>query len=138
MIMRGLQLSLLAIFSVFSFYYAVSSQVVDRFIWPKLPDANFVKGRAATKNDVDSRRAVFAYIIDGKVKGKPLKITVPQYGIVNKVSESRTIRVIVVQAELVNEHDLVGYVEVKSGKRGISLLKHVKLLGDNRKKLNKK
>ena len=98
--------------------------------WPKLPTEGFISGKPATKADVDADRAVFAYV-NGKGKSTPLTITIPQYAFMKKKGQDKKIRIIVVQAEKVNGMNVVGYINIKTGKRAITLLKHVKLLGQS-------
>ncbi len=102
-------------------------------IWPPLPDSGFIKGRAATKADVDQRNAVFAFIKDDE-KSTPLNIPIPQYGLLTTPGSKKTTPVIIIQAEKVRGMDMVGYVNLKNNKRAVTLLKKVKLLGKELKK----
>lgn len=65
--------------------------------WPPLPEEGFISGRAATSQDVMSKRAAFSAQNEGEVIGKPLDIVIPQYAY--HLTESGRIPVIIIQAE---------------------------------------
>lgn len=77
--------------------------------WPELPSSGFISGRATSKEDVNKGNAVFvASDNDGKVIGKPLQITIPQYAYWTSGAGKR-MAVIVVQAEEANGTQMFGF-----------------------------
>ena len=133
---KVLILGLLFIFNPSSFSNAIadkSSNLVASFSWPKLPDKGFIKGRAATKSDVDKRNAVFAYVHD-KNKSTPIDIHLPQYALVKHTTTNKMIPVIVLQAEKVQGTDMIGYLDLSTNKRAVTVRNRVKFLGTKIKK----
>ena len=99
-----------------------------KFSWPELPSSGFIKGRVATKADVDKRNAVFAYL-NGKKKSTPINITLPQYALVKHHKTNKMIPVIVLQAEVVQGTEMIGYLDLSTKKRAVTVRNRVKFLG---------
>ncbi|VAW81099.1 hypothetical protein MNBD_GAMMA12-3433 [hydrothermal vent metagenome] len=97
--------------------------------WPALPMTGFIKGRVATKKDVDKRIAVFAYL-NGKTKSMPIDIEVPQYGLIKNHKTKKILRVIILQAELIQGQEWIGYVDITTRLRAVIRRKQIKLLGN--------
>ncbi len=100
-----------------------------KFSWPSLPATGFIKGRAATKADVDKRQAVFAYL-NGKTKSTPIDIQLPQYGLIKNQQTNKMIPVIVLQAEVVQGQEMIGYIVIANNLRAVTTRKNIKLLGN--------
>ncbi len=100
-----------------------------KYRWPALPVTGFIKGRVATKKDVDKRIAVFAYL-NGKTKSMPINIAVPQYGLIKNSKTNKIFRVIILQAELIQGQEWIGYVDIATRLRAVIRRKQIKLLGN--------
>ena len=97
-------------------------------MWPELPKKGFVSGRPATPDDIDTGNAVFVLEAAGKVIGKPLDITIPQYAYhVDKKTGKRTPGIII-QAEQAQGNKIVG-MRTLSGTEIAGLLREYELLG---------
>ena len=104
------------------------------FVWPKLPDSCFVKGRPAAEDDVRKGCAVFVVKEGGRPAGKPLNIEVPQYAIHVDEDTGKQTPVILIQAEENAGLQVVGYKEVGTGVFAAALLRELRLLGAKRPK----
>lgn len=125
--------SAVLMFVMFVFSSTSAADPAGKVAWPPLPKKGFITGKPATKADVEARRAVFAYI-HKSVKAVPIKMTLPQYGILNVPKTSISIRVIVLQGEKINGRSWLGYIDIKTGKRAVALIENIRLLGQNIKK----
>jgi len=96
-------------------------------VWPPLPTAGFVTGRAATDKDVVEGNAVFALRAYGIPFGKPLDIAIPQYAYLIKKGEP-PLPVIVVQAEEGKGIKIFGFRDL-NGKAATARESELKLLG---------
>src|SRR5512133_3565406 len=94
--------------------------------WPLLPKKEFLSGRAATKADVNSGRAAFVAMLDGKPVGKPLPIKIPQYAF--HLDNGKKIPVIIIQAEQMDDKKYVG-ARLLSGGELVGFLNEFVLLG---------
>ena len=97
--------------------------------WPPLPTRGFIKGRAATKKDVEDGNAVFVAAIAGKGIGIPINIDIPQFGIWNDSESGRKIKVIVLQAEKAQKRDLIGFMNIETGEFRAGLKEEFQFLG---------
>jgi hypothetical protein len=93
--------------------------------WPPLPSKAFIKGRAATKADVDRGRAVFILDDGGKIVGRPIEMTIPQYG----YFKDDRVFVIVIQAEKAPDGRRFIGAKTFDGKTMVGLLDGLELLG---------
>jgi len=116
------------LFNPLTFSNTVADKASKTKAWPSLPVAGFIKGRVATKADVDKRHAVFAYL-NGKTKSTPINIQVPQYGVIKNLKTNKMVRVIVLQAEVVQGREWIGYVDISTKLRAVITRKRIKLLG---------
>ncbi len=98
-------------------------------MWPPLPATGFIKGRAATKQDVNSGDAAFFLESNGKPEGRPLNIDIPQYALLRDETTGADVPVIIVQAETNGVSDIVGCIAVGNHTLHIATLKEVSLLG---------
>jgi len=120
----------IVLFNPLTFSNTTADKVKGKFAWPSLPSTGFIKGRVATKSDVDKRHAVFAYV-NGKNKSTPINdIQVPQYGLVKHHDSKKLVPVIVLQAEVVQGTPMIGYLNLSTKKRAVTVRKSVKLLGN--------
>jgi hypothetical protein len=94
--------------------------------WPPLPEEGFITGRAATPEDVEAGRAVFALGDGESIIGNPIDITIPQY--VWQRDGRRRSPGILVQAEETKGHRIVG-VRLLNGEDVAGLLRDLELLG---------
>jgi len=94
--------------------------------WPPLPKKEFLSGRAATKADVDSGRAAFVAMLDGKPVGKPLKIKLPQYAF--HLDNGKKTPVILIQAEQMGDKMYAG-ARLLDGGELVGFLDEFELLG---------
>src|SRR5512133_2753078 len=94
--------------------------------WPPLPKKEFLSGRAATKVDVESGRAAFVAMLDGKPVGKPLQIKIPQYAF--HLDGGKKTPVIIIQAEQMDDKKYAG-ARLLSGGELVGFLNEFVLLG---------
>jgi len=106
-----------------------------QLLWPPLPVTGFIKGRAATTDDVASGAAAFALQSKGKADGRPLDIEIPQYALLRDDKTGRDIPVIIIQAETNGAMEVVGCIGIFDKVVRIATLKEVKLLGTDVHKL---
>ena len=99
--------------------------------WPALPAADFTKGRAATRDDVDEGRAVFVGEVNGMMIGVPIDITIPQYAYLNRDGKKQA--VIVIQAEQVQNEKIIG-AKLLNGQDIAGFMKNFELLGNHQPK----
>jgi len=111
----------------------LNASPLDISSWPKLPTHKYIKGKSALKIDVDEKRAVFAYL-RAATSSTPINILIPQYGLLKTSQSDKQLRIIVIQAESFNGMNMLGYIDIQTGIRAITLMKNVKLLGDMSKK----
>ena len=95
--------------------------------WPALPAADFIKGRAATRNDVDEGRAVFVGEVNNIMIGSPIDITIPQYAYLNRDGKKQA--VIVIQAEQVQNEKIIG-AKLLNGQDIAGFMQDFELLGN--------
>ncbi len=98
--------------------------------WPDLSDFDFVAGRAATKADIEDRRAVFLLQSDDVSAGIPLEIEIPQYAYHTNSETNERTAVVVVQAEELDGKKYVGAVTIGSRKRLLGYLWEFYLFGE--------
>ena len=67
--------------------------------WPPLPKKGFVKGRAASFEDVELGNAGFYFKIEGRIIGVPLDIAIPQYAIHRNSETGEQTPGIIIQGE---------------------------------------
>jgi hypothetical protein len=97
-------------------------------MWPELPKEGFISGRPATRDDIDNGNAVFVLEAAGKVIGKPLDLTIPQYAYhIDKKTGKRTPGIII-QAEQAQGNKIVG-MRTFHGAEIAGLLGEYELLG---------
>jgi len=95
--------------------------------WPPLPATGFIAGKAATQQDVESGKAVFAMESDGNAVAKPLRLAIPQYAY--HLESGRKVPVIVVQAETNGDVSLIGFLSIRTNSYGVGLMEEFELLG---------
>ena len=95
--------------------------------WPALPAADFTKGRAATRDDVDEGRAVFVGEVNNIMVGSPIDITIPQYAYLNRDGKKQA--VIVIQAEQVQNEKIIG-AKMLNGQDTAGFMQDFELLGN--------
>ncbi|MBC7756536.1 MAG: hypothetical protein H7Z20_07855 [Bdellovibrio sp.] len=95
--------------------------------WPALPAADFTKGRAATRDDVDEGRAVFVGEANNIMIGSPIDITIPQYAYLNR--DGKKLAVIVIQAEQVQNEKIIG-AKMLNGQDIAGFMQDFELLGN--------
>ena len=97
--------------------------------WGELPQSGYIKDRFATLEDMD-KSSVF--VLEG-APGHSLNkdIEIPQFAYHNDKKWYGTNKVpcIIVQAEMFNDSTVIGYIEIKSGKKGAGLSMEFELLG---------
>jgi hypothetical protein len=98
--------------------------------WPELSDFDFVAGRAATKADIEERRAVFLLQSDDVSAGIPLEIEIPQYAYHTNSKTNERTAVVVVQAEELDGKKYVGAVTIGSRRRLLGHLWEFYLFGE--------
>jgi hypothetical protein len=97
--------------------------------WPALPKHGFIAGRAATQQDVTDGNALFVAEVGGRLVGRPLPITVPQYAFhIDQTTGART-RVIVLQAERAGSLEMIGYHAPDTNTYGVGTAPEFELLG---------
>lgn len=99
--------------------------------WPALPAADFTKGRAATRDDVDEGRAVFVGEVNGMIIGVPLDITIPQYAYL--IRDGKKQAVIVIQAEQIQNDKIIG-AKLLNGLDIAGFMQDFELLGNQQLK----
>ena len=99
------------------------AQVVS---WPQLPSSGFVRGKAASKADVESGQAVFVAAIGDTVIGRPLPIQIPQYAWSKSAGKNQP--AIIIQAEEANGQKLIG-ARLLNGEYIAGFLTDFELLG---------
>ena len=99
--------------------------------WPALPAADFTKGRAATRDDVDEGRAVFVGEVNGMIIGVPLDITIPQYAYL--IRDGKKQAVIVIQAEQIQNDKIIG-AKLLNGQDIAGFMQDFELLGNQQLK----
>ena len=99
--------------------------------WPALPAADFTKGRAATRDDVDEGRAVFVGEVNGMMIGVPIDITIPQYAYLNRDGKKQA--VIVIQAEQIQNDKIIG-AKLLNGQDIAGFMQDFELLGNQQLK----
>jgi len=105
-------------------------------VWPELPTSGFIRGRAATKEDVTAGVAAFHLASkDDTPEGRPLPIEVPQYAFHHDESTGIDTPVIIIQAETNGDMSVIGYVEAKAAVIGVGTLPEFRLLGTDRSTL---
>lgn len=109
---------------------------MNEFIWLKLPESGFVKGRLATREDYYLGNASFfsVPVEDPNIPATDIKI--PQYALYRK---KRWLKVpcIIIQAEGKNKNYLIGYKNLLNGENDVGWIDEFELLGDNVKPKNK-
>ena len=97
-------------------------------MWPDLPNTGFMRGRAATEEDVRDGNAVFVLRSNDELIGEPLPIDIPQFAV--HVDEETGARVpcILMQAERAGPQEIAG-VRYLHGGVGAGLLREFVLLG---------
>ncbi len=99
--------------------------------WPALPAADFTKGRAATRDDVDEGRAVFVGEVNGMIIGVPIDITIPQYAYL--IRDGKKQAVIVIQAEQIQNDKIIG-AKLLNGQDIAGFMQDFELLGNQQLK----
>ena len=99
--------------------------------WPALPAADFTKGRAATRDDVDEGRAVFVGEVNGMMIGVPIDITIPQYAYL--IRDGKKQAVIVIQAEQIQNDKIIG-AKLLNGQDIAGFMQDFELLGNQQLK----
>ena len=118
-------------FILFVFFISIlSANSENKSAWPPLAEIGHIKGKVATKDDVNADKAVFAYT-KANSRSTPIDITIPQYALLKTEKANKNSRIIVIQAEIVNGLNMLGYINILTGKKAIALMKQVKLLGQN-------
>jgi hypothetical protein len=100
--------------------------------WPPLPTKGFIRGRPATLEDVSAGNAIFVAAHFGKLTGEPINISIPQYAEWTSPKSNHVKKVVVVQAERAQDFDLVGFIDVATGKLVTAKLDEISLLGTRR------
>ena len=101
----------------------------DTIPWPALPKKGFVKGRAATFEDVEQGNAAFYFNVEGKISGAPLDIAIPQYAMhINKETGERTPGIII-QAENFGDFVMIGMRRIDNWDTVIGSMGDFQLLG---------
>ena len=95
--------------------------------WPALPAADFTRGRAATRDDVDEGRAVFVGEANNIMIGSPIDITIPQYAYLNRDGKKQA--VIVIKAEQVQNEKIIG-AKLLNGQDIAGFMQDFELLGN--------
>jgi|HubBroStandDraft_4_1064222.scaffolds.fasta_scaffold25031_2 hypothetical protein len=106
------------------------------FAWPPLPNTGFVRGRAATNDDVRTGAVAFVLAANGKPIGRPLDIAIPQYALWHDVRTGTDTPVIIIQAETNGTIDVVGCMGIADHAVRVALLKEFTLLGTDVHKLS--
>jgi hypothetical protein len=83
----------------------------------------------ATLRDAQEGNAVFVAESGGRALSTPLDIDVPQYAFLDEARTGRKTRVIVIQAERAAGTDTIGYLDLATGKKGVTTLAEIRLLG---------
>jgi hypothetical protein len=109
---------------VLSFFGATAS--AQQIAWPSLPTTGYVKGKAATKDDVAAGKAVFVAARGEVVIGKPIPIQVPQYAW--STADGKKEPAIIIQAEEAGGQKLIG-ARLLSGGLVAGLIIDFELLG---------
>jgi|SRR5688572_25078674 len=105
-------------------------------VWPELPTSGFIRGRAATKEDVTTGVAAFHLASkDDTPEGQPLGIDVPQYALHHDNETGIDTPVIIIQAETNGNMSVIGYTEAKTAVIGVGTFPEFRLLGTDRSKL---
>lgn len=94
---------------------------IDITKWRKTPH---VEGRAATDQDVNDGRAVFA------VGGEPVELDLPSCAIVREEGVGEETAVIIVQAERIEDGSVAVGFRLIDGGTGIATLDEVELLSE--------
>ena len=105
------------------------------FAWPPLPLTGFIKGRAATSDDVRSGSAAFVLAANGVPIGRPLDIAIPQYALWRDDKTGADTPVIITQVETNGRIDVVACVGVMDHAVRVATLKEFTLLGTDVHKL---
>lgn len=108
------------------FVLGAAAALAQPSAWPPLPTDEFIRGRAATKEDVDARRAVFVAAVDGVPVGHPIDITIPQYAYY--ADRGGKVAVVVVQAEEAQGRQILGARRF-DGSEIVGLIADFELLG---------
>ena len=107
---------------------AADVSIAQPTAWPPLPTQEFIRGRAATTEDVNARRAVFVAAVQGVPVGHPIDITIPQYAYYDDGGVK--VAVFVVQAEEAQGRQIVGARRF-DGSEIVGLLADFELLGEH-------
>jgi hypothetical protein len=94
--------------------------------WPSLPTDGYIRGRPATKADVEAGRAVFVAADGDRVIGRPLPITIPEYAYF--LNEGKRVPAIVLQAEEARGRKLLG-ARLLTGDQVAGFISDFELLG---------
>ena len=91
--------------------------------WKKTPH---VKGRLATKDDVEKNRAIYAS--NGTRKNTSVNLEIPFLACIIDARTERKDTVVVIQADKVNGKIFTGYRTFHSGGYGTALLEHFDII----------
>jgi hypothetical protein len=103
-------------------------------MWPDLPEKGFIKGRAATLDDIASNNAAFVLQSNGVPVGIPLPIEIPQYAMHIDVDTGRRTPGIIVQAEVDGPRKVVALCTIPDNGIIVAMLSECELLGTERPK----
>jgi len=125
------------IISILASFFAASVSAKDEPhpVWPDLKGIECVSGRAATREDVDSGRAVFVLMDADKPIGIPIKIRLPQYAFHVDAETKKRTPCVVIQAEEARGQKLIGCRILSGGKIMAGFLAEFILLGEKAPKL---
>ena len=105
----------------------------DSVTWPDLPTKGFIRGRAASKDDITKGNAAFVLADqDGNPRGKPIDIEIPQYCYHINAETRRRSPAILIQAEQDNHGRQLVAIQQIGGGNMVCLLAELELLGKDR------
>jgi len=96
-----------------------------KIIWPDLPQAGFIVGRAATEDDIRKGNAVFS---QAGTDGGALRLKIPQYALWKDESGNEHPMILVQAERSASRTEVLGLRDFV-GKETVATLPEVKLLG---------